>query len=113
MFHCPLTFKQFNENSKIIAVKETGNVYSYEAYKELNIDADWFHDLLDDSKFDPKNVIVLQDPKKPPKLFSYKYKQEEQEESIVKTGTHKRIMELTSANKDNQLSDLEKAHRAL
>ena len=29
-YHCPVTFKVFNENSHIVAVRTTGNVYSYE-----------------------------------------------------------------------------------
>ena len=28
--HCPVTFKIFNENSHIVAVAPTGNVYSWE-----------------------------------------------------------------------------------
>ncbi len=29
-YHCPVTFKVFNQNSHILAVKTTGNVFSYE-----------------------------------------------------------------------------------
>ncbi len=29
-YHCPVTYKVFNENSHIVAVCTTGNVYSYE-----------------------------------------------------------------------------------
>ena len=57
--HCPVTYKVFGENSHIVAVKETGNVYSYEAYKELNKDAGWYHDLLTEEKFDPQLLITL------------------------------------------------------
>jgi peptidyl-prolyl cis-trans isomerase-like protein 2 len=32
-----VTFKVFNENSKIVAIKTTGNVYEQEAIDELNI----------------------------------------------------------------------------
>ncbi len=35
-FHCPVTYKVFTEHTVIIAIKETGNVYSYEAFEELN-----------------------------------------------------------------------------
>lgn len=56
-------FKPFSEHSHIVAIKETGNVYSHEAYKELNKDASWYYDLLNETPFDPKNVITLQDPK--------------------------------------------------
>ena len=36
-YHCPVTFKVFNENSKITAVKTSGNVYSQEAIDTLNV----------------------------------------------------------------------------
>ena len=29
-FHCPVTFRVFNENTHIVAVKPTGNVFSYD-----------------------------------------------------------------------------------
>ena len=45
-YHCPITYKVFNEHSQIIAIRETGNVYSFEAYKELNKDPKHFFDLL-------------------------------------------------------------------
>lgn len=61
-YHCPITFKPFTENSKIIAIKETGNVYSYEAYDSLNKKVKNYKDLLNNEQFDPKNVIILQDP---------------------------------------------------
>lgn len=36
-YHCPVTFKVFNENTKISAVRTTGNVYAHEALDTLNI----------------------------------------------------------------------------
>ncbi len=59
LLHCPITYKVFNENSHIVAIKESGNVYSYEAYKELNKDADWYFDLLTEVPFDPSKLITL------------------------------------------------------
>merc|ERR1712080_470762 len=38
-YHCPITSKIFNENSRIVAIKTTGNVFSYEAVDELNLKA--------------------------------------------------------------------------
>ena len=29
-FHCPITFKVFNQNTHIVAIRTTGNVYAYE-----------------------------------------------------------------------------------
>ena len=61
-FHCPATYKPLTSNSHIIAIRETGNVYSYEAYQELNKDAKNYRDLLTDEKFDPKTIILINDP---------------------------------------------------
>ena len=36
-YHCPVLFKVFNSHTHIVAIKTTGNVYSYEAVKELNV----------------------------------------------------------------------------
>lgn len=35
-YHCPVTYKTFTDHTHIIAIRETGNVYSYEAYLQLN-----------------------------------------------------------------------------
>jgi peptidyl-prolyl cis-trans isomerase-like protein 2 len=61
-FHCPVTFKVFNENTVIAAIKTTGNVFSYDAIEELNIKANYFRDLLNDEPFTRKDIIKLQDP---------------------------------------------------
>ena len=34
-FHCPITFKVFNQNTHIVAIKTTGNVYAYEVRPTL------------------------------------------------------------------------------
>jgi hypothetical protein len=93
--HCPIMFKVFSQNSHIVAVKETGNVYSYEAYKELNLDSKWFHDLLTEAAFDPAQLITLQDPKRPPRTFNYKQKSDS--DFINATGQQKRTMQLVSS----------------
>ena len=61
--HCPVTLKPFTQNSKIVIIKTTGNVFSFEAFKELNIDQKNYRDLLNDEKFDPKeDVLLVNDP---------------------------------------------------
>lgn len=61
-YHCPVLFKPFNENSKIVCVKKTGNVYLYEAVEELNLKTKNFRDLLNDEPFIRKDLIIIQDP---------------------------------------------------
>lgn len=104
--HCPITFKVFSQNSHIVAVKESGNVYSYDAYKELNLDSGWFHDLLTEEAFDPKSLITLQDPKRPPRVFNYKHKADD--DFINTTGQQKRTLDAIS--KETSLID---RHREL
>jgi hypothetical protein len=52
-------FKQFNEYSHIVAYTETGNVLSYEAYRELNKEPKFYFDLITNDKIDPKKIIII------------------------------------------------------
>eukprot|EP00039_Didymoeca_costata_P009638 m.127945 g.127945 ORF g.127945 m.127945 type:complete len:515 (-) comp14554_c0_seq7:653-2197(-) len=61
-YHCPVTFKVFNENTHIVAVATTGNVYAMEAIQMLNIKAKNWKDLLTDTPFVRKDIIQIQDP---------------------------------------------------
>lgn len=61
-YHCPVLYKVFTENSHIVAIKPTGNVFSYEAVDQLNLRAKNFKDLLTDEPFTRQDIITLQDP---------------------------------------------------
>ena len=61
-YHCPITFKVFNEHSHIIAIKSTGNVYSQEAIQTLIIDAKNYRDLINDEQISRADFITIQDP---------------------------------------------------
>ncbi|VDK28892.1 unnamed protein product [Gongylonema pulchrum] len=61
-FRCPVTFRIFTPTSHIVAIRQTGNVYSYEAVEELNLKRGHLKDLLNDEPFQRKDIIVLQDP---------------------------------------------------
>ena len=61
-YHCPITFKVFNENSHIVAIKTSGNVFSFDAVERLNIKVSFWKDLLTDQAFTRKDVITLQEP---------------------------------------------------
>uniref|UniRef100_A0A0B7A8V7 RING-type E3 ubiquitin transferase n=1 Tax=Arion vulgaris TaxID=1028688 RepID=A0A0B7A8V7_9EUPU len=61
-YHCPVTFKVFNENSHILAIKTSGNVFSIDAVERLNIKPGHWKDLLTDEPFTRKDIITLQDP---------------------------------------------------
>lgn len=61
-YHCPITSKIFNKSSYIVAVGKTGNVYSYDAVRQLNIAKGDFRDLVDSTPFAPTDVITIQNP---------------------------------------------------
>ena len=61
-FVCPVLGKVFNENSHIVAIKPTGNVYSWEAIQKLCLEPKNLRDLLTDEPFQKKDIIHIQDP---------------------------------------------------
>lgn len=61
-YHCPITYKIFNEHTHIVAIAKTGNVFSYDCVEELNIKAGFFKDLLTDEPFTKKDIVTIQDP---------------------------------------------------
>lgn len=61
-YHCPITYKVFNENSHIVCIAKTGNIFSWDAIDELNIKPNYFKDLLNDEPFTKKDIITIQDP---------------------------------------------------
>uniref|UniRef100_A0A1I8P751 RING-type E3 ubiquitin-protein ligase PPIL2 n=1 Tax=Stomoxys calcitrans TaxID=35570 RepID=A0A1I8P751_STOCA len=63
-YHCPALFKPFTKNSHIVALRTTGNVYCWEAIEQLNIKAKNWKDLIDDTPFQRKDIITIQDPEK-------------------------------------------------
>ena len=63
VYHCPVTFKVFNESTTIVAIKPSGNVYNMEAVQELNIKGKNMTDLLTGEPFRKEDIIVIQDPK--------------------------------------------------
>lgn len=47
-----------------MAIKTTGNVFTYEAVEQLNIKGKNWKDLLDDTPFTKNDIIVIQEPNK-------------------------------------------------
>ena len=58
----PVTFKVFTNNSHMVAIKPTGNVFSYDTVERLNIKAKLWRDLVSDEDFTKRDLITLQDP---------------------------------------------------
>ena len=82
-FICPITLKVLNNSIKIIAIPETGNVYSYMAYQELNLSMNNFRDLKTDTPFDKKNVIILNDPQKKKIVKNFYFQNIEKEKDYM------------------------------
>ncbi|KAK7572091.1 hypothetical protein V9T40_014563 [Parthenolecanium corni] len=61
-YQCPVMFRTFTNQSHIVAIANTGNVFSYDAVEQLNIKTKSFKDLLTDEPFIRNDIIVLQDP---------------------------------------------------
>jgi peptidyl-prolyl cis-trans isomerase-like protein 2 len=66
-WQCPVLTKPFSNQTKIVAIRQPGtneaNVYSFEAYQELNVKTKNYEDLISGVKFSKKtDVIVLNDP---------------------------------------------------
>lgn len=61
---CPVLGKVFNENTHIVAIKPSGNVFCFEAIKELCIKPKNLRDLITDEPFKKSDIIDIQDPMK-------------------------------------------------
>lgn len=61
-YHCPVTYKIFNESTHIVAIATTGNVFSYEAVERLNLKPKLMEDLLSGKPFKKEDIVPIQDP---------------------------------------------------
>ncbi|XP_043713673.1 peptidyl-prolyl cis-trans isomerase CYP65 [Telopea speciosissima] len=61
-YHCPVLNKVFTEFTHLVAVKTTGNVFCYEAIKELNLKTKNWKELLTDEPFTREDLITIQNP---------------------------------------------------
>eukprot|EP01127_Copromyxa_protea_P020121 TRINITY_DN6668_c0_g1_i1.p1 TRINITY_DN6668_c0_g1~~TRINITY_DN6668_c0_g1_i1.p1 ORF type:complete len:538 (-),score=120.63 TRINITY_DN6668_c0_g1_i1:23-1600(-) len=64
-FCCPATKQVFTDHTHIVAIKTTGNVYSYKAVETLNIKPKKWTDIQTGEPFTRADIIVLQDPQRP------------------------------------------------
>lgn len=62
VFECPVLFKPMTNSSHVVAIATTGNVYLMEAVEQLNIKNKNWKDLINDTPFERKDIIVLQNP---------------------------------------------------
>ena len=74
----PVTFKVITDNTHLVALRNTGNVFAYDTVERLNIKAKNWQDLVTDEKFQRSDIITLQDPQnvESRNLSHFKYLQE-------------------------------------
>jgi peptidyl-prolyl cis-trans isomerase-like 2 len=74
----PVTYKVFTDNTHIVALKKSGNVFSWDTVERLNIKAKNWRDLVSDDEFTRKDIITIQDPQniESRNLSSFKYLKE-------------------------------------
>lgn len=74
----PVTYKAFTDNTHIVALKKTGNVFAWDTVDRLNIKSKMWRDLVSDDEFTRKDIIQLQDPQNLAgrNLSSFKYLQD-------------------------------------
>lgn len=58
----PVTYKVLTDNTHIVALRNTGNVFAYDTVERLNIKGKLWRDLVTDEEFGRKDIITLQDP---------------------------------------------------
>ncbi|XP_028028823.1 RING-type E3 ubiquitin-protein ligase PPIL2 [Bombyx mandarina] len=118
-YHCPVLFKPFTKNSHIVAIRTSGNVYSYEAVEQLNIKGKNWKDLVDDTPFAARNdIITIQDPQNLAKFnisnfhhIKHNLRVETEEEIALKKDPHARLKTVSAETKDI-LQELEKDYKA-
>lgn len=73
-----MTFKVFTDNTHIVALRNTGNVFAWDTVERLNIKAKMWRDLVNDEEFSRKDIVTLQDPQNidARNLSSFKYLQD-------------------------------------
>lgn len=55
----PISFKIFTDHSNIVAIKTSGNVYSFDTVNKLNKEAKYWKDLVSGEEFTVKDIITL------------------------------------------------------
>ncbi len=62
VWQCPVLNKPFTNNTKVVFIKTSKQVYSHEAVSELCIKGKNMYDLMTGEKFKKSDIVVLQDP---------------------------------------------------
>lgn len=104
-----MTYKVFTDNTHIVALRNTGNVFSWDTVERLNVKAKNFKDLVSDEDFKRSDIITLQDPQNVASrdLSQFKYLQDG--ESTLTTG---QIAERSAGINDKNMGSAAKILKA-
>ncbi|KAL4988691.1 hypothetical protein BDW68DRAFT_187023 [Aspergillus falconensis] len=58
----PVTYKVLTDNTHVVALRNTGNVFAWDTVERLNIKGKMWRDLVTDEEFTRRDIITLQDP---------------------------------------------------
>ncbi|KAG5518597.1 hypothetical protein PMAC_002993 [Pneumocystis sp. 'macacae'] len=59
---CPITYKIFNNHTHIVAIRTSGNVFSWDTIDNLNLKTKNMNDLLTNESFTKNDIITIQNP---------------------------------------------------
>uniref|UniRef100_A0A6A7FVE1 Peptidyl-prolyl cis-trans isomerase-like 2 n=1 Tax=Hirondellea gigas TaxID=1518452 RepID=A0A6A7FVE1_9CRUS len=115
-YHCPVFYKPFTNNTHIVCIRTTGNVFSYEAVTQLNIKTGCWKELLTDAPFTREDIITLQDPQHLEKFNIADFYHIKNNVKVLEDSEHKRQAgshRLKNITKDAQeiLDDFKKSYR--
>ena len=115
-WHCPVTYKVFNESSHVVAIRTSGNVYSFEAVDELNIKPKNFTDLITSESFTKKDIITLQNPSDPNHVAlrdvnNFKHLNKVREEMAVQKSNESQVRHNPSTSQIMKLIDKKREGR--
>lgn len=79
----PVTYKVFTDNTHIVALRGSGNVFAWDTVERLNIKAKNWRDLVSDEEFTRKDIITLQDPQNIESRDFGRYKHIQDGETVI------------------------------
>lgn len=101
-YHCPVLYKPFSNHTHFVAIKTTGNVFSYEAIDQLNIKVNNWRELLTDTTFTRADIIVLQDPAEQEKFNISSFHHVKKDLRLNKEGSGANRDKLKNVSRDTQ-----------
>lgn len=111
-YHDPVTFHEFTENTQIVAIKPSGNVYTKDTVERLNLKTGHLKDLITDEQFARSDVITIQDPNNLDKFNINTFYHIKNNLSAAKGDKDNSKIKTVSSMTKSVLDELEKTYKA-